>query len=185
MDISQYAGFWIRAGASLIDTVLIALIILPALTAIYGLQYWYSDAMIHGTWDVLFNYLLPVVMVILFWIYKSATPGEMLTKLIIVDAQTGQKPSAGQFIGRYLGYYVSLLPLFLGFIWIAVDKRKQGWHDKLAGTVVIKDRPDPALFEDSSTRNQCPLLSIDRQSCCGTLVLFAAGRNFYNQTNEG
>ncbi|MFT5173192.1 MAG: putative RDD family membrane protein YckC [Gammaproteobacteria bacterium] len=154
MDNRQYAGFWIRVGASLIDTLLVALIILPALTAIYGVQYWHSDAFVQGTWDVLLNYILPIVAVIIFWIYKSATPGKMLTKLIIVDARTGQKPSAGQFVGRYFCYYVSLLPLFLGFIWIAVDKRKQGWHDKLAGTVVIKSRSDSALSEDSSTRNQ-------------------------------
>ncbi len=41
-------------------------------------------------------------------------------------------------IGRYFGYYVSILPLMLGIIWVGIDKRKQGWHDKLAGTVVIR-----------------------------------------------
>ncbi len=41
-------------------------------------------------------------------------------------------------MGRYLGYFASTIPLCLGFLWIAFDKRKQGWHDKLAGTVVIR-----------------------------------------------
>jgi len=50
-------------------------------------------------------------------------------------------------IGRYFGYYVSGLILALGFIWIAFDKRKQGWHDKLAGTLVIREGDDQ---EDSS-----------------------------------
>ena len=77
---------------------------------------------------------------IILWIYKSATPGKMLTGLIIVDAKTGEKPSIGQFIVRYLGYYVSIIPLSLGIIWVGIDKRKQGWHDKLAGTVVIKTK---------------------------------------------
>lgn len=52
----------------------------------------------------------------------------------IVDVKTGNAASTGQLIGRYLAYYVSLLPFGLGFIWVAFDERKQGWHDKLAGT---------------------------------------------------
>jgi len=62
----------------------------------------------------------------------------MIVRAKIVDARTGGKPSTGQLIGRYFGYYLSMIPLFLGFIWVAFDKRKQGWHDKLAGTVVIR-----------------------------------------------
>jgi uncharacterized RDD family membrane protein YckC len=54
------------------------------------------------------------------------------------DAKTLGKPSTGQLIGRYLAYYVSTLPLCLGFLWVAFDKRKQGWHDRIAGTLVIK-----------------------------------------------
>jgi uncharacterized RDD family membrane protein YckC len=94
--------------------------------------------MVIGFWDILFYYILPIIAVILFWVFKSATPGKMATRLRIVDAKTGDKPSKGQFIGRYLAYYVSIIPLCLGIIWIGIDKRKQGWHDKLAGTVVIK-----------------------------------------------
>ena len=77
--------------------------------------------------------------IILFWVARSATPGKMLIRARIVDAATGGKPSIGQLIGRYLGYYVSMLPMFLGFVWIAFDQRKQGWHDKLARTVVVYD----------------------------------------------
>ncbi len=46
--------------------------------------------------------------------------------------------SNGQAIGRYLAYYVSSIPLGLGLLWVAFDRRKQGWHDKLAGTFVIR-----------------------------------------------
>jgi len=48
---------------------------------------------------------------------------------------------------RYLGYYLSMLPLFLGFIWVGIDRRKQGFHDKIAGTVVI--RQDSTLPKSS------------------------------------
>ena len=135
-----YAGFWIRVGASIIDSILILLVIAPILTAIYGREYWVSESFIQGTWDVLLNYILPAIAIVIFWIYRSATPGKMLLGLTIVDANTGGKPSTGQFIGRYLGYYVSTIPLLLGLIWVGIDKRKQGWHDKLAGTVVIRNK---------------------------------------------
>lgn len=61
----------------------------------------------------------------------------MANHLTIVDAKTGGVPSTGQFIVRYLGYYIAMLPLFLGIFWVGIDKRKQGWHDKIAGTLVI------------------------------------------------
>jgi uncharacterized RDD family membrane protein YckC len=64
----------------------------------------------------------------------------MITNLTIVDAETGYKPTTGQFIGRYFAYYVSIIPFLLGIIWVGIDKRKQGWHDKLAGTVVIRNK---------------------------------------------
>ena len=138
MNNVEYAGFWIRTGASLIDTILMMVIIVPMLTIIYGKGYWSSEAVFLGVWDLLFNYILPAIVVIVFWIVKSATPGKILLELSIVDAETGGKPSNGQLIGRYFAYYISLLPLMLGFIWVGFDKRKQGWHDKLAGTVVVR-----------------------------------------------
>ena len=136
----EYAGFWIRVGASLIDTLLLLIVTGPILTMIYGQSYWAGESTIQGFWDALFSYVLPAVAVIIFWIYKSATPGKMALRLKIVDANTGQKPSTGQLIGRYLGYYVSAFLLCLGFIWVGIDKRKQGFHDKLARTVVVRDR---------------------------------------------
>ena len=148
MSEQEYAGFWIRVGASIIDSILILIIIIPLLTFIYGEEYWLSESFVQGTWDVLLNYILPAIAVIIFWIYRSATPGKMVLGLTIVDAQTGGKPTTGQFIGRYLGYYVSTIPLFLGFIWVGIDKRKQGWHDKLVGTVVIRNKKsEPVKFE--------------------------------------
>lgn len=139
-DQPVYAGFWIRVVASLIDTILILLITAPILIGIYGLEYFESEAIIAGTWDFLISWVLPAIAIIMFWTYRSATPGKMLVKAKIVDAKTGDKPSTGQFVGRYFGYFVSMIPLMLGIIWVAFDKRKQGWHDKLAGTVVIRIR---------------------------------------------
>ena len=69
-----------------------------------------------------------------------------------MDAKTGQPASPLQCIVRYLGYFVSALPLGLGFIWVAFDKRKQGWHDKIARTLVVGSaRPTPYLAAKRGT----------------------------------
>lgn len=151
----EYGGFWIRVGAALIDSLLILLVIGPLLTLIYGQKYWLGAVGSTGYWDILFNYVLPAAAIVAFWIYKSATPGKMALGLVIVDADTGQKPSTAQCIGRYLAYYVATLPLLLGIIWVGIDKRKQGWHDKLARTVVIRTRRSYAsLTKPASTSPQ-------------------------------
>jgi len=135
-----YAGFWIRLWATLIDVILFFVIALPILLAIYGDQYPGAGLLPLGGWDFLISYVLPGIAVIVFWIYKSATPGKMAVRARIVDANTGAPPSTGQFIGRYFAYFVSTIPLCLGYLWIAFDARKQAWHDKLAGTVVVRER---------------------------------------------
>jgi len=134
----EYVGFWARVGATIIDTVLVVVICFPLLTLIYGKEYWSSTQLVQGPADLLLNWVLPAVAVVLFWIYRQATPGKIAIGARIVDARTGGRPSTGQLIGRYFAYYVSILPLMLGFIWVAFDARKQGWHDKLANTVVVR-----------------------------------------------
>lgn len=149
-DELEYVGFWPRFGASMIDTVLLLVIIWPILIAFYGESYLLSETLIHGPMDFIMNWVFPAVAVIIFWVVKQATPGKMAVSSKIVDARTGNAASTGQLIGRYLAYYLSLIPLGLGFFWVAFDKRKQGWHDKLAGTVVVRRKnrePKPVSFE--------------------------------------
>jgi uncharacterized RDD family membrane protein YckC len=149
----EYAGFWVRTLASFIDTILIILITFPLLISIYGWAYFDEGKdLIAGPADFLISWVLPAIAVIVFWMYKQATPGKMVISAKIVDATTGQPASTAQLVGRYLAYFVSMIPLFLGVLWIAFDKRKQGWHDKLAGTVVIKKvntGPEPVRFNNA------------------------------------
>jgi uncharacterized RDD family membrane protein YckC len=70
--------------------------------------------------------------------WKSATPGKMAIGAKIVDATTGAAPTTPQLLLRYLGYFVSVFPACLGLVWVGFDRRKQGWHDKIAGTVVVR-----------------------------------------------
>lgn len=150
----EYAGFWVRTGAAIIDTILLMLITSPLLISIYGWDYFTGDKtdIIAGPADFLISWVFPAIAAIAFWVFKQATPGKMAVSAKIVDATTGKPASTPQLVGRYFAYFVSMLPLFLGIIWVGFDKRKQGWHDKLAGTVVIKRTntgPDPVRFNNA------------------------------------
>lgn len=133
----EYVGFWARVGASLIDSVLMAIILIPfGRIFLRDVDMWDWD----NPANILVNGVLPAIAVIIFWIYRQATPGKMAIGAKIVDEKTGGKPSTGQMIGRYFAYYVSTIPFLLGLIWVGIDPRKQGWHDKLAGTLVVRSR---------------------------------------------
>ena len=159
----EYAGFWVRVLASIIDTFLFGLLLLPLIALTLGDAQWssvegegmhmstmsFETLQVPGGWNIVINYILPAIVVMLFWVYKSATPGKLILKLAIVDAKTGEKPSVTQWIVRYLGYYLSAMVLMLGFVWVGLDRRKQGWHDKIAGTVVISNKDkEPVQFNN-------------------------------------
>ena len=151
MEDREYAGFWIRLAAALIDMLIMVIVLAVPLTFIYGTEYWTGDELYYGIWDLLLNYVVPFVATIWFWLKFLGTPGKMALRLRLVDAETGAALTIGQSIGRYFAYILAAIPLMLGFIWIGVDKRKQGWHDKLAGTVVVRDRrSEPVHFEQAS-----------------------------------
>ncbi len=138
----RYVGFWKRLLAFFIDTLILVTVFVTIAIAIYGRRYVQLASQGQTLlFDVLVQFVLPAVAAILFWRYRGATPGKMLVSARIVDAATLGPPSTGKLIGRYFAYIVSSI-FMLGFIWIAFDKRKQGWHDKLAGTVVIQEDDD-------------------------------------------
>jgi uncharacterized RDD family membrane protein YckC len=138
----EYVGFWLRFIAVIVDSALIMLLTWPVMLWWYGGDYWLNSELIKGPVDLIVSWLLPALLVVTFWIVKQATPGKLIIGAIIVDARTGNVPTTRQNIIRYLGYYLSTLPLCLGFLWAAFDARKQGWHDKLAGTVVVRTKRD-------------------------------------------
>jgi uncharacterized RDD family membrane protein YckC len=150
----EYVGFWARVGAALIDTVLIVCVTFPFLLAVYGWAYFDSakTGFLAGIADLLISWIAPALAVVAFWLYKQATPGKMAVAARVVDAKTGHTMTVGQSIGRYFGYFVSTIPLGLGLIWVAFDPKKQGWHDKLAGTVVVRAKnrgTEPVKFEQA------------------------------------
>ena len=147
----QYAGFWIRFIAFVIDSIAATILIAPVIyfpvgeikIEDYNLQdpAQLTELLNRLSIQLSIETVIFGIIFILFWTFKSATPGKLLMRCSIVDAKSFGKASNTQNIIRYLGYFVSMFPAFLGFIWIAFDTRKQGWHDKMAGTVVIMGRP--------------------------------------------
>ncbi len=82
--------------------------------------------------------LLFAVYVISLWLLVDKTLGHALLGLRVLRTD-GRPLTFGPAVRRVLGYYVSFFALFLGFLWILVDDRRQGWHDKIADTVVVYD----------------------------------------------
>lgn len=134
----EYVGFWPRTGAALIDTVLLMLVLSPLGYAVQG----HSGDMTTWAWHLSVNglvqWLLPALLVLVLWWRLQATPGKLAVGARIVDADTGAAPRLSQLLIRYVGYFVSTIPFCLGFLWVGWDRRKQGWHDKLANTVVVR-----------------------------------------------
>jgi uncharacterized RDD family membrane protein YckC len=85
---------------------------------------------------LLFPPVFAVAYPIVFWSIFGATPGMMLMGLYIRRVD-GRRLSVWRAIVRWFGSILSAIPLFLGFAWIAVDARRQGWNDKLADTIVV------------------------------------------------
>ncbi len=129
----HYGGFWMRLLAFIIDNVILAII-----SSIF-----FGDAVVSTTasgLSVHYNgiyMLLPMLYTILFWKFAAATPGKMLLGLKVATVDDSPLTWSTVII-RLLGYIPSSLVFCLGFIWIAFDPKKQGWHDKMAKTVVLK-----------------------------------------------
>jgi uncharacterized RDD family membrane protein YckC len=130
----EYVGFWARVGASLIDSIAT----LGLIVVLSALFFRSNDT--SSLTDFTLSWIVPAIAVLVFWFARGATPGKMVINAVIVDANTLLQPTNGQLVGRYLGYFVSTVPLCLGLIWVGIDARKQGWHDKMANTVVIRKR---------------------------------------------
>jgi len=146
----EFAGFWRRLGAYTIDAVVLVAIFsslkpfnLPGSDPLWQFSFMTNDSV----WLTKFENLLSPNAIILsglffvaLWVWRGQTLGMMVAGVKVIRTD-GSAIDIGHGILRYLGYIVSIIPLFLGFIWIAFDSRKQGWHDKIAETYVVKLPP--------------------------------------------
>lgn len=156
-----YAGFWRRLLAFFIDYLLLSALLAPLLFLIYGRGYflWLTEVdglfEIYGVADLLISKLLPFLLLVILWRRLGATPGKILLDCRVVDAKTLKTLSLRTAIIRAGAYIISALPVYLGFIWMAIDKRKQGLHDKLAGTLVLHDPDDYANLSLQELMERC------------------------------
>ena len=149
MQEVEYVGFWPRLMANTVDGILLAIFSAIAMYVLLGFHSPFD-----GDSEIVLELLFIVIeglITVAFWMYFSATPGKMLLSAKVVSAKTGKPLTFLHACARYICYIVSALPLGLGFLWIGVDQRKQGFHDKIAGTVVVQVRL-PVHFNSKNER---------------------------------
>ena len=147
----DYAGFWLRLLALAIDGAILGTLIW-LFNGVWSLAFgrgWMGTAVDAGVaggggaayWAI--GLLIPFLMItgyfIGFWRWRGRTPGKLALGITIVRFN-GDALSWGGAIMRFLGYIISAGLVLIGFIWIAFDSRRQGLHDKLAETYVIRGR---------------------------------------------
>ena len=145
----RYGGFWIRVLAFFLDAIVIS-VLTGALAPILGTPVIESAPPIPTQPGVHINIemggatsgLIGLVYFVGFWALRGQTPGQIPFGLRVVRAVDGSRPDLVLALLRYVGLLISFGVLLLGVIWVAFDSRKQGWHDKLAGTVVVR-APEP------------------------------------------
>lgn len=125
------AGFWIRVVAFIIDSILIAVV-----NAIIAAILSSSTTGRSGI-----QTLLGIIYFTYFWSSSSPWPGQTVGDKLLnlrVIRTDGSDLTLVQAFIRYVGLFISFIVIFIGVIWVAFDPNKQGWHDKIAGTYVIK-----------------------------------------------
>jgi uncharacterized RDD family membrane protein YckC len=135
----RYAGFWVRFVAFILDGIVLA-VIAAALGPIAG-----TGSVVQTGTGVAVNYqasglqtLISLIYFIGFWAWRGQTPGMLPFNMRVVRADNGEKIDIVRSLLRYVGLIISIVVVFLGLIWVAFDARKQGWHDKIASTVVVR-----------------------------------------------
>jgi len=127
----QYGGFWIRFGAAIIDSIIIA--IPSAILALPFGDNWQGG-----------YYLFYLVLGWIYYAYLESSPeqstfGKRALGLVVTDVY-GNRLDFTRASIRYVGRIVSTVILYLGFVLIAFSDKKQGLHDMIAGTLVVYKR---------------------------------------------
>lgn len=124
---AAYAGFWVRFVAYIIDSFVVGIPLGLLVSAAGG-----AAAVIY-----VLGFLVSIAYFVYFWSTSGQTLGQKAVNIRVVGAENGAIITPGQAGIRYVGLLISTWLIFLGLIWVAIDPRKQGWHDKMANTLVI------------------------------------------------
>ena len=137
-------GFGFRLVAVVIDVFLLAFItvvlaiVLSFFSWLYGAFQPYGDDFLFTNLFIVLGLLVSVAYYVGFWTKSGQTIGKSVLGIKVISAD-GSSVSWGQALLRYFGYIVSGLIFSLGFLWVAFDRNRQGWHDKIAKTYVVDE----------------------------------------------
>ena len=154
--IGYHAGFVSRAIAFVIDILIITGINLAITAGIslsanflgFGFIFEPID-LTNPTWMLVTKFIVLFTMAIIamlvfvgypivFWLVVGQTPGKRFMGLRVISMDN-EPLRFSQAMKRFGGYWISALPLFLGYIWVLIDDDRQAWHDKFAKTKIIYD----------------------------------------------
>ncbi len=162
-DTTEYMGFWIRAGAFVIDWVAAYLVAVAVAVAI-GFSITSGDADASTADDISLAFEnINYSFLLLFWgisvahsflmtAWRGQTLGKMIVRIQVVDANGNVPPLRRVLVREGLRAVVllALLPLGLVYTWVGMDMRKRGPHDHLGGCYVVRKRrgpqPPPGIF---------------------------------------
>jgi uncharacterized RDD family membrane protein YckC len=144
----EYAGFWLRFCAAFIDGIIIGIpffILGFAVEAMYPSTPGPRGMPTQNPAAVGISLALNLLQIVVSWLYyayqesspKQATLGKQAVGIKVTDLD-GQPIGFGQATGRYFAKILSFCTIYIGFIMAAFTEKKQGLHDMIAGTLVVK-----------------------------------------------
>ena len=161
MTTEIYGGFWRRFFAFLIDKTIvyalsinfcvIAVVAVGLGSDIKGILFSAPEEItgrigVFTSLCLLVSALTDMIYFTLFHGIAGQTPGKTLFRLQVIGT-SGAPVTTGTAFLRWVGYLISTVFFFLGFLWVAFDRRKQGWHDKIAMTQVVYKPKRPPITE--------------------------------------
>lgn len=135
------AGFWLRVVSYVIDLVCM-LVVGGFINMSLGVPFisLQPEPSANAGWATVFSFVASFLYFSIGQGYFSGTLGKKALGLALVDAKTFKKISIGQSVGRYFMMFVSSFCFGLGLMAVGWNKKKQGWHDRVAGTRVVKKK---------------------------------------------
>ena len=136
----RYAGHGARLAASIVDVVLYTLVLAALMAVVFATTPDRADAGVRNLFGIIGATIASSGYFPLFWVVTGWTPGMRVFGLRVVRERDGGRVGLVSALVRLIGYSIDMFGFFLGFAWVLIDRRRRGWHDILAGTVVIQER---------------------------------------------
>ena len=156
--LGRYAGFFSRAAAYALDRLIsfgigfVIMLVIDYFLSLFRLDQWLENlsgdasvnaAVVFLLSTLVINLLISIGYNVGFWVLSGQTPGKWVLGVRVMR-KDGTRLTLGNALLRQVGYWISAI-FCLGFLWILFDNKRQGFHDKLAGTIVTYSWPEGRL----------------------------------------